>query len=143
MSERKCSVEAVGSTTEATTKVTYVNPRAGSHKSKNLKKQRRSSIKPAGKRAADGSKNVKVKSLSRGRLFATPWTVAHQAPLSMGIFPGKNTGVGCLALLQGIFPTQGWNPGTQHRRWILYHLCHQGSPRILEWVAYPFSRRSS
>ena len=83
MSERKCSVEAVGSTTEATTKVTYVNPRAGSHKSKNLKKQRRSSIKPAGKRAADGSKNVKVKSLSHGRLFATPWTAAHQASPSI------------------------------------------------------------
>ena len=36
----------------------------------------------------------------------TPWTVARQASLSMG-FPGKNTGVGCHALLQGIFPTQG------------------------------------
>ena len=38
----------------------------------------------------------------------TPWTVAHQAPLFMG-FSGKNTGVGCHALLQGIFPTQGLN----------------------------------
>ena len=38
--------------------------------------------------------------------FATPWTVALQAPLSMGS-PGKNTGVGCHFLLQGIFPTQG------------------------------------
>ena len=35
-----------------------------------------------------------------------PWTVAHQGPLSMG-FSGKNTGVGCHSLLQGIFPTQG------------------------------------
>ena len=34
------------------------------------------------------------------------WTVALQAPLSMG-FLGKNTGVGCHALLQGIVPTQG------------------------------------
>ena len=41
-------------------------------------------------------------------LFATPWTVACQAPLSME-FPGKNTGVGCHFLLQGLFPTQGWN----------------------------------
>ena len=57
--------------------------------------------------------------------------------------PGKNTEVGCLALLQGIFPTQGSNPGLPHCRWILYHLSHQGSPRILEWVAYPFSRGSS
>ena len=36
--------------------------------------------------------------------LATPWTVAHQAPLSME-FPGKNTGVDCCFLLQGIFPT--------------------------------------
>ena len=36
--------------------------------------------------------------------------------------PGKNTGVGCPALLQGIFPTQGLNPGLLHCRWILYCL---------------------
>ena len=40
------------------------------------------------------------------RLFVTPWTVACQAPLSME-FTGKNTGIGCYFLLQGIFPTQG------------------------------------
>ena len=57
--------------------------------------------------------------------------------------PGKNTGVGCHALLQGIFPAQGLNPGLPHCRWILYQLTHQGNPRILEWVAYPFSRGSS
>ena len=57
--------------------------------------------------------------------------------------PGKNTGVGCHALLQGIFSTQGLNPGLPQGRRILYHLRHQGSPRILEWVAYPFSRGSS
>ena len=100
-----------------------------------------------------------------------------------GDSPGKNTGVGCHALLQGIFPTQGSNPrspalqvdsllseppgkpkntgvgsvslpqgnfptqesnqGLLHCRWILYHLSHQRSPRILEWVAYPFSKGSS
>ena len=38
----------------------------------------------------------------------TPWTVAHQSPLSRE-FPGKNTGVGCHSLLHGISPTQGWN----------------------------------
>ena len=38
--------------------------------------------------------------------FVTPWTIV---PLSMG-FPSKNTGVGCHALLQGIFPTQGLSP---------------------------------
>ena len=46
--------------------------------------------------------------------FVTPWTVALQAPLSMGIFPGKNSGVGCHFLLQGIFPTQGLNPHLLH-----------------------------
>ena len=56
---------------------------------------------------------------------------------------GKNTGVGCHALLQGIFPIQGSNPGLLHCRWILYHLSHQGRPRILEWLAYPFFRESS
>ena len=40
--------------------------------------------------------------------FATPWTVAHQVPLSLGFFR-QNTGVGCQFLLQGIFPTQGSN----------------------------------
>ena len=57
--------------------------------------------------------------------------------------PGQNTGVGSLFLLQGIFPTQGLNPCLPHCRWILYQLSHKGSPRILEWVAYPFSRGSS
>ena len=44
-----------------------------------------------------------------------------------GIFPGKNTGVGCHFLLQEIFPTQGLNPGVLHYRQTLYHLSHQGS----------------
>ena len=95
---------------------------------------------------------------------ATPWTVARQAPLSMGnpqarilsglpcpppgdlpdpaIEPGspalqadpspseplgkaKNTGVGSLSLLQGIFPTQELNQGLMHCRRILYQLSHQ------------------
>ena len=45
-----------------------------------------------------------------------------------GDSPGKNTGVGSHALLQGIFPTQGSNPGLLHCRWIRYCLSHQGSP---------------
>ena len=57
--------------------------------------------------------------------------------------PGQNTGVGSLSLLQGIFPTQGLNPGLCHCRWILYQLNHKGSLRILEWVAHPFSSGSS
>ena len=42
-------------------------------------------------------------------------------------FPGKNTGVGCHFLLQGIFPTQGLNPGLPHSRQMLYCLSHPGS----------------
>ena len=57
--------------------------------------------------------------------------------------PGRNTGVGTVFLLQGIFPTQGSNTGLLHYRQIIYQLSHKGSPRILEWVAYPFSSRSS
>ena len=44
--------------------------------------------------------------------------------------PGKNTGVGCHALLQGVFPTQGSNLGLQHCRRILYQLSHKGSPLL-------------
>ena len=54
--------------------------------------------------------------------------------------PGQNSGVGRLSLLQGLFPTLGSNPGLLYCRRILYQLSHKGSPRILEWVAYPFSR---
>ena len=59
-------------------------------------------------------------------VWRIPWTVTHQAPLYMG-FPAKNTRVGCHVLLQGIFPTQGWNPCLLHCRWILYRLSHQAS----------------
>ena len=44
--------------------------------------------------------------------------------------PGQNTGVGSLSLLQGIFPTQGLNPGLPHCRRILYQLSHKGSPSL-------------
>ena len=57
--------------------------------------------------------------------------------------PGHNTGVDSHSLLQGIFPTQGSNPGLPHCRKILYQLSHKRNPRILEWVAYPFSSESS
>ena len=60
-----------------------------------------------------------------------------------GNSPGKNTEVGCHALLQGIFLTQGSNPGLPHYTPILCCLSHQGSPRILELIAYPFSRGTS
>ena len=87
--------------------------------------------------------------------------------------PGKNIGVGCIFFSRGIFLIQGLNLGFLHYRWILYSLSHQGRPcdvsvthrthsvvsdslrptdhivhgilqaRILEWVAFPFSRGSS
>ena len=57
--------------------------------------------------------------------------------------PGQNTGMGSLSLLQGIFQTQGSNLGLPHCRRILHQLSCKGSPRILEWVAYPFSSISS
>ena len=57
--------------------------------------------------------------------------------------PGKNIGVGCHAILQEVFPIQGLNPVLSHWRGILYHLSHQRSPRVLEWVTYPLSRGSS
>ena len=109
-----------------------------------------------------------MKLLSHVWLFLTPWTAACQPPLSLefsrqeywsgyclchslplpspgdlpdpGIEPGSPY---CHCLLQGIFLTQGLNPGLPHCRQVPYYLSHQGSPRILEWVAYPFSRGSS
>ena len=119
----------------------------------------------------------KWKLLSRVWLFTTPWTVACQAPLSMGFIrqgywsglpcsppgdlpnpgiqprsptlqayslpnepPGRprNTGVGSLSLLQGIFPIQELNWGLLHCRRIPYQLSYWGSPllfkfRILKW----------
>ena len=57
--------------------------------------------------------------------------------------PGQNTGVGSLSLLQGIFPTQGSNPGLPHCGQILYQLSLKESLRILEWIAYSFTRGPS
>ena len=78
---------------------------------------------------------VKWKSLSHVWLSVTPWTI-------QSLEFSTPAGVGSLSLLQGIFPTQGLNPGLLHCRQILYQLRHKGSPRILEWVSYPFSSGS-
>ena len=61
----------------------------------------------------------------------------HHGLCSPWSSPGQNTGVCILSLLQGIFPTQGLNPGLPYCRCILYPLSHKGSPRILGWVAIP------
>ena len=79
----------------------------------------------------------KWKSLSRIRLFVTPWSIQSME------FSRPEYGVGSLSLFQGIFPTQGENPGLLHCRRVLYQLSHKGIPRILEWVACPFSSGSS
>ena len=76
---------------------------------------------------------VKVKSLSRAWLFATPWIVACTKLLCPWDFQGKSTEVGCHFLLHGIFPTQGLNPGLSHCRQMLYRLSHQGSPLISKY----------
>ena len=54
-------------------------------------------------------------------------TVAAQAHCPWDS-PGENTGVASHFLLQGIFLTQGLNPGLPHYRQILCHLSHQGGP---------------
>ena len=72
--------------------------------------------------------------------YPTLWDPMECSPPGSSVYgdsPDKNTGVGCHAL-QGIFPTQGSNPGLRYCRRIVYCLSHQESPRILEWVAYPF-----
>ena len=72
--------------------------------------------------------------LSCSRLFATLWTVARQAPLSMGFSRQEYwSRLGCHALLQGSFLTQGSSQYLLlhlHCRWILYPLSHLGSPQI-------------
>ena len=73
--------------------------------------------------------------------FLTPCTIARQAPLSMGFSrPEYWSGLPCPPLRD--LPNPGVKPRSPLCRRILYCLSHQGSPRILEWVAYPFSRGS-
>ena len=67
--------------------------------------------------------------LSRVQVFATPWNVACQAPLSTG-FSRQEYWRGLPCPLQGIFLTQGSNPGLLHWRQTLYPLSHQGKPLI-------------
>ena len=114
----------------------------------------------------DARGNYLMKLLSRVRLFATPWTVAHQAPLSMG-FSRQEYWSESPSPSPGDLPDQGWNLSIFHFRWILYPLSHQKvkvkvvqscptlfnpmdntvygilQATILEWVAIPFSRGSS
>ena len=85
-------------------------------------------------------KSPKVKSECCSVMSNSLWPHGLCSPWNS---PGQNTGVDSLSLLQGIFPTRGRNSGFPHCHQIFYQLSYQGSPRILKWVAYPFSRGSS
>ena len=76
------------------------------------------------------SKNTKSESESRSSVSATLWPRGLPSPWNS---PGQNTEVGSCSLLQGIFPTQGLNPGLPNCRQILH---------CLEWVDISFSRRA-
>ena len=69
-----------------------------------------------------------AQSLCCVRISETPWTAAHQAPPSLGILQARILECVDNALLQGLFPAQGSNPGLPHYRQILDGLSHQGSP---------------
>ena len=71
-----------------------------------------------------------------------PVDCSRQAPPSVG-FSRQESWSGLPYPPSGDLPNPGIEPGLPHCRWILYHLSHQGSPRILKWVAYPFSGGSS
>ena len=70
---------------------------------------------------------VKVEVAQSVRLFVTPWTIRSTGFSRPEYWSGS--------LLQGVFPTQGWNPGLPHCRRILYQLSHRGSPSLALQVA--------
>ena len=85
----------------------------------------------------------KYKNLKKPLLLFSGFVVKWKLLYSPWNSLGQNTGVGSLSFFQEIFPTQGSNPGLPHCRQILHQVSHKGSPRILEWIAYPFSSGSS
>ena len=105
--------------------------------------QSKISVITASMRIQDGTVNPISYLLVKLRVTQSCPTLWLCRLYSLSNSPGQNTGVDSHSLLQGIFPTQGLNPGLPHCRRILYQLSHKGSPRILEWVADPFSRGSS
>ena len=72
--------------------------------------------------------------------LVTSWTVA--CLLCPWDFPDENTGVGCHALFQGIFPTQESNQGLLHCRQILYQLGYEGSPQNIHATCEKKKNRS-
>ena len=89
-----------------------------------------------------------MKSLSHVRLFATPWTVAHQANSIHGSFQARVQEWVAISFSRGIFLTQGLNLGLPHCRQMLYHLSHQfissclNSNHPLDFI-YSFNKHSS
>ena len=84
-------------------------------------------VKIAWIRGMNGSPLV-LSNFGHVQLFATLWTVSHQASLSTGFSRQECWNMGCHFLHQGIFPTQASNSALLHRRRFLYCLSHQGSP---------------
>ena len=79
--------------------------------------------------------NKRCKSTITNQLFVTPWTVAHQAPLSMG-FSRQESWSGLTFPSPGDVPDQGLNPcllWLLHCRQILYPLRHLGSPPFTQY----------
>ena len=131
-----CSLASADSCdVNATTVVNFKPPACGQWKWGSKEIGKTGSCKPA--RVSRNVQVVQVKWVSCSVVSHSLQPHGLHSPWS---FPGQNTGVGNHSLFQGIFPTQGSNSGLPHCRWILYQLSQWGSPRILEWVAYPFSR---
>ena len=84
---------------------------------------------PPASRAAPQPRILPFYEVKVAQLCLTLWPHGLYSPWNSS---GQNTGVGSLSLLQGIFPTQEYNPGLPHCRWILIQLSHKGSPY------YPF-----
>ena len=77
-------------------------------------------------KAEHTSYHTQSESHSVGPDSASPWTIQYSSWNS----PGQNSGVGSLSLLQGIFPTQGLNPGLSHGRKILYQPSHKTNSKL-------------
>ena len=76
---------------------------------------------------------------SRSESLSVCPTLQPHGPYNPWNSLGQNTWVGSLSLLQGIFPTQGLNPGFPHCRWILYQMRHKGSPCLPEGTCNSYS----
>ena len=71
------------------------------------------------------------------KVIQSCWTLCNPMD-SPWNFPGQNTGVGSISLLQGSSQPRDQTEVLLYCRWILYQLSHKGSPRILEWVSLSF-----